>query len=122
MRQPDERGFTLLELLVALAVFSLAVMALLNLVAENIRTAGALEARVIARVVADNRAVEVLTAVEPPAPGEAQGEERAAGRTWRWTRLVSPTDDPDILRVDIAVRGEGLRQAMAESTVFRGRR
>lgn len=121
MASPAERGFTLVELLVALAVFSLAVMALLNLTGENLRTAGALEQRLLAQVVAENRAVEALTAPTPPALGGANGEEPAGGRTWRWRRDVAPTADPDILRVVVTVAPEDSDRIAAEVVVFRGR-
>ena len=62
-----EQGFTLLEMLVAMAVLSLGALALLNLAGENTRTAGALEQRFFASVVAENRALEALTAPVPPA-------------------------------------------------------
>ena len=122
MRRTAEAGFTLIELLVALAVFSLAVLALLNVSGENVRTAGAIESRVLAGVVADNRAVEVLTSPVPPAPGLASGQEAAGGRLWRWSRLVTPTPDPDLLRVDITVGEADGRGTLAAVTLFRGRR
>ena len=50
-------GFSLIEMLVALAVFSLAVIALLHLAGQNTRAASVIEERVLAGVVADNRAV-----------------------------------------------------------------
>jgi len=114
-------GFTLIELLVALGVFSLAVVALLNVTGENTRTAVAVETRVLAGVVADNRAVEALTAVEPPPPGFSNGTERAGGRDWLWTRQVSATPDPAILRVDVRVAEAGRARTVAEVTLFRGR-
>ena len=122
MRRTADAGFTLIELLVALAVFSLAVLALLNVSGENVRTAGAIESRVLAGVVADNRAVEVLTALEPPAPGLAAGQEAAGGRMWRWTRLVTPTPDPELLRIDITVAEQESRGTLATVTLFRSRR
>ena len=51
---PRREGFTLLETLVAMAIFSLAVMALLNLAGENTRTAAIVEERTLAGVVAEN--------------------------------------------------------------------
>jgi general secretion pathway protein I len=114
----DVNGFSLIEVLVALAVFSLAAMALLNLAGENTRAATAIETRALASVVAENRAVEAVTAPAPPPLGLTQGQEAAGGRSWRWTRLVSPTTDPEVLKVDIAVL-DGTRTA-AELTVFRG--
>lgn len=96
-------GFTLLELLVALTVFSLAAMALINLSGENTRAAGRIETKALAAVVAENRAVEVLANSRPPVVGVSSGAEQAAGRTWRWSRTVARTEDPDILRIDIVV-------------------
>ena len=114
----DKEGFTLIELLVALAVFSLAAMALLNLSGENTRSASRVETRTLGGVVAENLAVEAMI---QPAIGEGaiSGETALAGRPWRWTRTVTATDDPEILRIDIRVRDtEG--QA-AERTAFRAR-
>jgi len=122
MRQAAEQGFTLLEMLVALAVLSLAVLALVNLAGENARTEGVVEARTFAAVVAENRAVEALTSREPPALGETNGTEEEASRIWRWTRSVSETSEAEILRVDIAVMLQNDDQILSEVTVFRGRR
>ena len=108
-------GFTLIELLVALAVFALAALALLNLGGENTRSAARAETRTLGGIVAENLAVEAMTA--QPAPGDSDGMQQLAGRDWRWTRSVTATDDPDILRIDIRV-SEDEGQA-AERVLFR---
>ena len=112
----NRHGFTLVELLVALAVFSLAAMALLNLSGENTRSAARVETRTLGGVVAENLAVEAVTA---PSIGEGNtaGQTDLAGRPWRWTRTVAPTDDPDLLRIDIRVAT--VEGQAAERTVFR---
>jgi general secretion pathway protein I len=114
----DRRGFTLIELLVALAVFSLAALALLNLSAENTRSAARVETRTLGGIVAENLAVEAMTA--PAISEEATtGQSLLADRRWRWTRTVVSTDEPDLMRVHITVNdAEG--QA-AERTLFRSR-
>ncbi|MBX3479200.1 MAG: type II secretion system minor pseudopilin GspI [Caulobacter sp.] len=112
-------GFTLIELLVALTVFSLAAMALINLSGENTRAAGRIENRALAAVVAENRAVEALTSERPPAVGATTGAERAGDRTWRWTRKVAATADPDILRIDILVLDPAAPRPAGALTVFR---
>lgn len=121
-RTRSEAGFTLIELLVALAIFSLAVLALLNLAGENTRAGGRLQDRILAEVVLDNRAIETVTSVVPPALGRAAGAERVAGRSWLWTRQVSRTADPAILRVDIVVMAPRSRQPAAAATLFRAAR
>lgn len=121
MPRRAESGFTLIEMLVALAVFSLAVMALLNLSGESTRAVSAIEERAFAGVVAENRAVEAQTASSLEALGPAEGTESVGGRTWRWTRRVSDTADAAMVRVDIAVTRDGDGRRAAELTLFRTR-
>ena len=111
------RGFTLIELLVALAVFSLAALALLNLGGENTRSAARAETRTLGGIVAENLAVEAMTARPAPEPGDSDGTQPLAGRDWRWTRAVTATDDPDILRIDIRVSDD--EGQAAERVLFR---
>jgi len=112
----DRSGFTLIEMLVALAVFSLAALALLNLSAENTRSASRVETRTLGGLVAENLAVE--TTIAPGlSPGESVGQVDLAGRRWLWERTVVNTGVADLMRVDIRVRDdEGLA---AERTLFR---
>jgi general secretion pathway protein I len=119
---PNADGFTLLEMLVALAVLSLAVLALVNLAGENSRTGVVIEERVFAGVIADNRAIEALTSRQPPALGETSGSEKAAERAWRWTRRVTETPESGVLRVDVAVMSDTSDQVLSSVTTFRGAR
>ena len=68
----DERGFTLLEMMVALAVFSLAALALLRLEGATVRQTGELDERMLAQLVARNLALGAvaLAAVLPPTERE----------------------------------------------------
>ncbi|MGY0635043.1 type II secretion system minor pseudopilin GspI [Luteimonas sp. A478] len=112
-------GFTLLELLVALAVFSLVVLALLNLAGESTRTAVIVEERVLAGIVAGNRAVEA--AVEPldTLAAHTGGEEHLGDRDWRWIRSLGGTDDEALVRIDITVHAAGSDRVAAEAVLFR---
>lgn len=98
-----QQGFTLLEMLVALAVFSLAALALIRLQAVSIRTAADLGERQIARIVAHNLMVEAQSDPDPLAVGERDGEVENGGRQWRWEQKVSASDEADIVRVDVRV-------------------
>ena len=118
MADPARQGFSLVELLVALAVFSLAAMALLNLSGENTRSAARVETRTLGGLVAENIAVEAMIAPAIP-EGETSGVVSLAGRQWRWIRTVAATDDPELQRIDIrVVTDEG--QA-ADRSLFRAR-
>lgn len=102
-RNARKDGFTLIEMMVALAVFSLAALALIRLEGATIRSTGILDETLIAQMVARNVAVEALTDAQPPAIGTASGAEANGGRNWAWTRTTSRLGDSGALRIDIGV-------------------
>lgn len=104
----NRNGFTLLEMLVALAVFSIAALALLRLSAVSVSTAAELEAHEGAMLVAENEAARIAT--DPGAPPLGGGNSRVVngGKTFLVGQMVTPTPDQRLLRIDLAVRGEGV--------------
>lgn len=101
-----ERGFTLLEMLVALAVFSLAALALVRLQGVTLHTAADLDSKAMGQIVARNMMVEVQTDPAPPSLGSEEGDVDNGGRRWHWTRAVRATNDRRLLRVDLTVNGQ----------------
>ena len=114
-RTARSAGFTLIEMLVALAVFSLAALALLRLQGTTVGSAAVIETRAIGQIVANNLAVEALTDAVPPPLGKSQGAVENGGRQWRWTRITKRTADIRIVRIDIDVIDESGRPAGALS-------
>ncbi len=100
-----EQGFTLLEMLVALAVFSLAALALIRLQGVTLHTAADLDSKALGQIVARNLMVEVRTDPAAPPAGTEEGDVENGGRSWHWTRTVKPTDDRRLLQVDLVVQG-----------------
>ncbi|WP_380778941.1 type II secretion system minor pseudopilin GspI [Sphingomonas sp. R86520] len=98
-----ERGFTLIEIMVALAVFSLAAMALVRLESATIRGASILDETLVAQMVARNVAIDAVTAAQPPTAGRVTGVETNGGQAWTWTRQVSALGGSSVLRIDVAV-------------------
>lgn len=101
-----ESGFTLLEMLVALALFSLAALALVRLQGVTLHTAADLDSKAMAQIVARNLMVEVQTDPAPPSMGEEEGEVENGGRRWHWSREVKATDDRRLLQVALTVDGQ----------------
>ena len=100
-------GFTLLEIMVALAIFSIAALAMVRLQGYSVRSTANLGDSGTAWQVAHNVAVEILSNPAPPTLGDVQGEESNGGQNWRWIANTSQTDDARLVRVDISVSGTG---------------
>jgi general secretion pathway protein I len=98
-----EQGFTLIETLVAMAIFSLAALALLRLEGATLSSTSMLADRVLGQIVVRNLAVQVMTDARAPAFGKAAGSVVNAGRTWRWVQETKRTEDVRIMRIDIIV-------------------
>lgn len=119
MSPQTEAGFSLLEVVVALAVFSLGALAAMNVLGEGSRSATAQEERLIAGIVAENQLAEAMLRTDAPSPGFSRGTERAMARDWSWEMRVNPSPEPRILRIDVAVRLDSGRQMLAELSSFR---
>ena len=118
-RWAGERGFTLIEMLVALAVFSLAALALLRLGGASATNAARLQDQALAQIVARNLAAEVLTDPEPPPFGVLAGEAVNGGKRWLWTRATGRSPEPRIQQIEIRVVGEAGGPGRGTLVVFR---
>lgn len=105
-RGPEARGFTLLEVLVATAIFAIAALALLNAQSTQIRTDQHLDAKTFAHWVALNHLADLRLARAFPDTGEVRSEVKMAGREWLViTKAQStPTANVRLLTVGVAVK------------------
>ena len=113
-----EDGFTLIEMLVALAIFSLAALALLRLEGATVANTARLQDQAMAQIVARNLAIEAMTDPVAPAFGRESGEAVNGGRSWSWTRVVDRSPEPRIQQIEIEVRSR-MGPEGARLTVFR---
>lgn len=97
------RGFTLLEVLVALAVVSMAMLAVLGSAGQSTRTVIGLRDRTFAEWVAENQFTQMRLADTWPSIGDSDGDAELAGVQWHWKAHVMKTADPDLRRVEVSV-------------------
>lgn len=114
-------GFTLLEILVALAVLSIALLAALKSSGETMRNATGLKERTLAHWVALNRAAELELAGKWLELGTTHGQESMAGLVWYWTVVAEKTPDPEIRQAGIKIAREEKGEPVATLEVFLGR-
>lgn len=105
-------GFTLIEVLVALAVLTVALSAVMHALGKGIDLTDDLRDRNVALWVAQNRLLSHQLQRDWPSPDATEGNVEMAGRAWRWREQVSTTPEPALRRIEIEVRAanrEGLR-------------
>ena len=116
------RGFTLIEVLIALAFLAIAMSAIIATVGSSIRNAAELQDKTFANWVAMNELTTLRLAATWPAVGTQKGNAEMAGQKWNWQTKVSTTQDPDLLRVDVDVSNTLAPDVVAASlTGFIGR-
>ena len=96
-------GFTLVEILVALAIIAIALTAGMRALAQATDTASALKARTLALWVAQNRLAAAQIATPWPALGTYAGDATQAGARFVWQANVATTPNPAFRKFEITV-------------------
>ncbi|MCK4838928.1 MAG: type II secretion system minor pseudopilin GspI [Desulfobulbaceae bacterium] len=100
------KGFTLLELLVALAILSIVALTALKNNSSMIANASYLRDKTVAHWVAMNKAAELRLAGQLVVDDGQEGKTVMAERRWNWQVTGKATQDPDIQLVNIEVWSE----------------
>lgn len=103
--RPD-RGFTLIEVVVALAIVAIGMLAVFKTIGDTASNVAYLRDRSFASWIADNRITEMRLSGEMPSVDETEGDVEFAGRRWFWTTKVSQTQVEGLRRIDVSVRRE----------------
>ena len=97
-----QKAFTLLEVLVALAVLTMGLGTVIKVAGSQASQLAYLKDKTIALWVANNKANEVQLD-KWPNTGTSTGHEFMASQEWDWKLKVSNTPDKDLRRLDIEV-------------------
>jgi general secretion pathway protein I len=99
-----QRGFTLVEVLVALAVLAIALAALMRAMGQAVDITASLREHDEALWVAQNRYAEHQMRRDWPPVDTIDGETEMGGKKWYWREQVSTTPEPKLRRMEITVR------------------
>ncbi|MFC3396275.1 type II secretion system minor pseudopilin GspI [Brenneria rubrifaciens] len=99
-----QQGMTLIEVLVALTVFALAGIAVLQTTATQAGSLSRLEEKTFAMWVAENQQVQLRLAQRWPETHWVKGESQFAGQRWYWRWQGVETGDPQFRALDVEVR------------------
>ncbi len=111
LQKRSQLGFTLIEVLVALVVLSLSMVAVIQLTSNHIKTMSELEKRVIASWVASNHLSEIKFTAKSEGLNEGNDSERVkmGGRNWRSRARITETDVENVFLVSVEVTEQAER-------------
>lgn len=102
--QRPARGFTLIEVLVALAIVAIALMAGLQATAALTRHAQRQSDLLLAQLCAENELIKLRLSGQLPGVGDSSVACEQAAQTFSVLVAVQPTPNPNFRRVDASVQ------------------
>ncbi|EAP90424.1 hypothetical protein OA2633_12005 [Oceanicaulis alexandrii HTCC2633] len=103
MRAQRQDGFSLIEMLAALAILALAGVALMNALSTSARSATLAREMTLAQIAAQNLLSEALLNAGPGAMRDQRGEYALGGQSFDWALEVDDAGQPDLLRLRLVI-------------------
>ena len=120
MTRSQYNGFTLVEVMVALAIIGLSLLAVVGKMGHMIDTANVLRERTYASWIAQNKLAEMRLANVLPEVSSSSGEVDYVGSEWSWRAVVSETGVENLFRVDVTISYPGNEDVIRTVTGFIG--
>lgn len=98
------RGFTLIEVLVALAIVTIGMATVMGALSSSADTLTYLRDKSFSQWVAENKIANTRISGAAPSVGNSSGDVDFAGRSWHWRMEVVATEIPGMVRMDVHVR------------------
>lgn len=114
------KGFTLIEILIALAVVGISLAAVGGEMVQMLNTANKMQTQTYASWIAHNKIAEMRLANVVPDVSTSSGEVSYAQQEWAWRAVVSETGVENLYRVDVTISFPGGEPLMRPVTGFIG--
>lgn len=113
-----QRGLTLVETLVALAILSAVALSSYAVLSQATRFMAREQERALAGVIADNILIDALARQAAPDRGVEEGEQELAGRRFLWRRTVTEAGE-DYVNVEVTIALPPAEQTIARVAAIR---
>lgn len=100
------QGFTLLEVMVAVAIFAGIAITISDTASMRVNNLLTMRTMTLASFVAENRLTDIRLTGITPQPGETNDVVEMADQEWRLLTEVSETQFPGLVRIDVSVAPE----------------
>ena len=101
------KGFSLIEVVVALLILSISVISIYSLIISTASSSYDLEQKYLAKEVANNRIALINTIEKPSRPIERNGLMKMGGKDWYWKESIKESLNNDFYEYEIIVRQDG---------------
>lgn len=102
-------GFTLTEVLIALAILAISMGALIKGGGQSANTMEHLRNKTLASWVAHNSVSQIQLEKVWPLPSRQKGREEMAGIIWLWEAETEDTFDENVKRLHVIVKPDGVK-------------
>jgi len=103
MIRAQQSGFTLIEVMVALAIIALSLLAVAGVMGDMIDKSNAMREKTYASWIAQNKIAELRLANVLPEVSATSGDVEFANSTWFWRAEVSETGIENLFRINVTV-------------------
>lgn len=115
MKTKINKGFTLIEVMIALSVVAIGLMATLKAINQEISGSSITQNKMIALWLLQNKVAEIRLNSTLPIIGLNQGKQILFNQTWQWQTETKATVNPKIRKVEVSISLPAQNKLLSQS-------